>query len=551
VFGAGTVQWSWGLDNTNAWNQASTDPSGKPPDLNMQQMTVNLLADMGAQPSTLLSGLVTATASTDTTAPSSTITAPASGASLQDAARVTVTGSATDSGAGVVAGVEVSTDGGNTWHPAALTTAAGPSVNWSYAWIAHGSSSTTINSRAVDDSGNLETPSAGVSVNVGCPCSLWGTTLTAPTDSGDATGIEVGVKFTSDTFGTLSGIRFYKVPANTGTHVGNLWTSAGQLLARATFSGETSSGWQQVNFSTPVPINPNATYVASYYAPVGHYAQGEGYFYPPPSPEPVGGGTIDSPPLQALRNTGSTVNGVYQYSASSRFPTSTFNAENYWVDVSFSPAPPPGPVTGVSATAGNASASVTWIAPSSGGAATSYTVTPYIGATARSRVTVTGTPLPTSTTVTGLVNGTTYTFTVTANNPNGSGPPSSASGAVTPLGIAALEYSGLLPVSDATVVDQAAHSTGPTSAAATVSSGATAPRTTSDELAVGFYVDSGFGDTLSAGSGFTGRTNVSQTSDMEFLVEDQLPGQGVTPNASTRTGANTIWLMSTVVFKHA
>ena len=41
VFGAGTVQWSWGLDSAN--------PSGKT-DTAMQQATVNLFADMGAQP---------------------------------------------------------------------------------------------------------------------------------------------------------------------------------------------------------------------------------------------------------------------------------------------------------------------------------------------------------------------------------------------------------------------------------------------------------------------------------------------------------------------
>ena len=40
--------------------------------------------------------------------------------------------------------------------------------------------------------------------------------------------------------------------ATTGTHVGHLWDAAGDLLATATFSGETASGWQQVNFATPV-----------------------------------------------------------------------------------------------------------------------------------------------------------------------------------------------------------------------------------------------------------------------------------------------------------
>ena len=77
----------------------------------------------------------------------------------------------------------------------------------------------------------------------------------------------------SDRHGYITGIRFYKASANTGTHIGNLWTSAGQLLASATFTNETASGWQQVNFSQPVPVTKNTTYVASYFAPNGHYSQ--------------------------------------------------------------------------------------------------------------------------------------------------------------------------------------------------------------------------------------------------------------------------------------
>ena len=62
------------------------------------------------------------------------------------------------------------------------------------------------------------------------------------------------------------------------------------------------------------------------------------------------------------------------------------------------------------------SATVSWTAPSNGGSPiTSYTVTPYIGTTAQTpATTVTGSPPSTSTTVTGLTNGTSYTFTVSA-----------------------------------------------------------------------------------------------------------------------------------------
>ena len=67
VFGAGTVQWSWGLDGNH-------DRGTTTPDTRMRQATVNLLADMGMQPATLQPGLVAATASTDTISPTSIIT---------------------------------------------------------------------------------------------------------------------------------------------------------------------------------------------------------------------------------------------------------------------------------------------------------------------------------------------------------------------------------------------------------------------------------------------------------------------------------------------
>jgi hypothetical protein len=430
VFGAGTVQWSWGLEDVNAWNIGTTDPSKDPPDPNMEQFTVNLLAEMGAQPGSLSAGLATAEKSTNTAPPTSTITSPTAGATLEDGSPVTVTGTATAASGAVVAGVEVSTNGGTVWHPATLTKPVGPTATWSYSWAAHGNPTTTIRSRAVDDSAYLETPSAGVTVNVSCPCSIWGNATTPPVaDAGDPRSVEVGVKFTTQTFGQVTGVRFYKSTANTGTHIGSLWSSSGQRLASATFTSETGSGWQQVNFSSPVAILPNTTYVASYFAPAGHYAATPYYFYSPPA---TGGNALNSPPLHALPASASSGNGVYAYSTSSAFPTSSFNGANYWVDPVFVPAAIPGQVTGVSATGGPGSATVTWTAPSSGGPATTYTITPYIGSVPQQTTTVTGTPPATTATVAGLTSGTEYTFTVQASNPNGAGPVSESSAAVTP-----------------------------------------------------------------------------------------------------------------------
>ena len=147
-------------------------------------------------------------------------------------------------------------------------------------------------------------------------------------DSGPDSAVELGVKFRSDTAGYITGIRFYKASTNTGTHVGNLWTSTGTRLATATFTNETASGWQQVNFATPVAITANTVYVASYHTNTGHYSDDQNYF---------AGKGMDSPPLHALADGVSGVNGVYAYGSSSSFPSNGWNSSNYWVDVVFQP----------------------------------------------------------------------------------------------------------------------------------------------------------------------------------------------------------------------
>ncbi|HEX2708309.1 MAG TPA: N,N-dimethylformamidase beta subunit family domain-containing protein, partial [Solirubrobacterales bacterium] len=421
VFGAGTVQWSWGLDDTDAWRQAG--PNGTGPDPTMQQATVNLLADMGAQPGTLEPGLVATGASTDATPPSATVSSPANGAGLADGETVTISGTASDAGGGVVAAVEVSTDGGARWHPANGTS------SWTYPWVVHGAPSTSIEARAVDDSSNIGAPSAGKTVSVSCPCTIFGKANPVAAVDPDTSSVELGVKFQSDVAGTINGIRFYKAAATTGTHVGSLWNATGTLLAQATFTNETASGWQQVTFSSPVSIQAHTTYVAGYLAPNGHYSTTEFALNRPPA---VGPSVLDSPPLHILPDAGNG-NGLYQYTSTSVFPTNTYHSENYWVDVLFSPtAPeqPPGQVTNVSATAGLGQATVEWTAPSGGGAPASYRITPYIGASAQTPVTVSA-PAG-SKTITGLTGGTTYTFTVTAINAVGPGPESTKSNAVTP-----------------------------------------------------------------------------------------------------------------------
>ncbi len=158
--------------------------------------------------------------------------------------------------------------------------------------------------------------------------SLWSPSVTPVTASDDdPNAVELGVKFQADVDGLITGLRFYKGAANTGTHLGNLWTVDGTNLASATFTNETGSGWQQVDLAAPVAIAADTTYVASYFAPNGGYAFDGNYFT----------SAFTNGPLTALASDSSGGNGVYQYSATSTFPDQTFNNNNYWVDVVFEP----------------------------------------------------------------------------------------------------------------------------------------------------------------------------------------------------------------------
>ncbi|QSJ20471.1 DUF4082 domain-containing protein [Nostoc sp. UHCC 0702] len=187
----------------------------------------------------------------------------------------------------------------------------------------------TINPRVLDPAGNALANNYNLSFTTAStlpPLSIWNnsTTPTNPSTA-DPNAVELGVKFTSDIDGFITGVRFYKGNGNTGTHIGNLWSSDGTQLATATFSNETASGWQQVNFSSPVAITANTVYVASYHTDVGNYATDSGFF---------ANSGVDNPPLRLLRDGENGGNGVYKYGASS-FPNNSFQASNYWVDVVF------------------------------------------------------------------------------------------------------------------------------------------------------------------------------------------------------------------------
>jgi hypothetical protein len=161
-----------------------------------------------------------------------------------------------------------------------------------------------------------------------CPCTLFSTdAVPALAAASGAEALEVGMKFESDIAGTITGIRFYQGPGNVGPHTASLWSVDGTLLARAAASEAAGSGWRVATFAAPVSIAAATTYVASYFAPSGHYAVNLGFFTAP----------FAYSPLRAA-GPSAGANGVYSYGSSPAFPTESWDSSNYWVDVFFQPA---------------------------------------------------------------------------------------------------------------------------------------------------------------------------------------------------------------------
>jgi hypothetical protein len=245
-----------------------------------------------------------------------------------------------------------------------------------------------------------------------CPCSIWSPSATPATASqADSGSVELGVKFRSDAAGYISGIRFYKGSGNTGTHVGSLWSSTGALMGQATFSGESASGWQQVSFGTPVAINANTTYVASYHAPSGGYSLNQNYFT---------SSGVDNTPLHALASGVDGTNAVYNYSTTSSFPTNSFASSNYWVDVVFvtsiAPDTTPPVISSVQATGiGSSGATLTWTTNEVSDSQVDYgTTTAYGSSTAVNSANVTSH----SQTLSGLSVSTVYHYRVKSRDPS-------------------------------------------------------------------------------------------------------------------------------------
>ncbi|MDG4764265.1 DUF4082 domain-containing protein [Solwaraspora sp. WMMD406] len=158
----------------------------------------------------------------------------------------------------------------------------------------------------------------------------------------DTRPVELGLRFTSTSDGTITAVRFLKAKGDRSAHRVNVWDGFGTRLATATPRRESRSGWQHVALPEPVAVTAGQTYVVSYHT--ARYRATQSFF----------DRQLTAGPL----STAGTA-GVYAY-GSGGFPEQTWKSSNYWVDLAFQPAeegggtrpdPVPSPTVSASPTA--------------------------------------------------------------------------------------------------------------------------------------------------------------------------------------------------------
>lgn len=179
------------------------------------------------------------------------------------------------------------------------------------------------------------------------------------TNFDDSGAVDVGVKFNVHGAPFVRGAKFYKGVDNTGTHVAHLYDfTTSTELASATYTSESSSGWQTVNFSSDIPVIDTHTYMLWVSMPNGHYAVDSG--------NTGGSNYFDSTLAHGQYGNSEDVvyipsgdSGWYEYEPQSGAPGNATKA-NYWISPVVGDTTAPAANTGLTAVDDPAGPIVSW-----------------------------------------------------------------------------------------------------------------------------------------------------------------------------------------------
>jgi hypothetical protein len=139
----------------------------------------------------------------------------------------------------------------------------------------------------------------------------------------DTAKVELGMKFSPITSGTLKGVQFYQNASNSGVTSVSVWSASGTRLAQKSISPTGTVGWRTIPVSVALEAGKN--YTVSVFDSNSRYPSVSPYFT---AARTVNGLSI---PANA---------GVYRYGSASGFPSETWKSSNYLVDVAFVPTTP-------------------------------------------------------------------------------------------------------------------------------------------------------------------------------------------------------------------
>lgn len=167
---------------------------------------------------------------------------------------------------------------------------------------------------------NQQVPAAG-----GTEYSIWGSSTLGTASPDSEISIVLGTKFRASSNGYIVGIRWQNISG--WAQVGDvaLFSGTTNISGTRTVTGQTASGWQRMDFASPVAITASTIYMAAarYTNANFSYRATDSYF---------ASAGVTNGPLEAVANSVST-NGMYIYNGTMVAPNSTWQSSCYFIDV--------------------------------------------------------------------------------------------------------------------------------------------------------------------------------------------------------------------------